>query len=481
MKKNSLCVLVADDYEPWRRFVCTSLKEHLSPSVLVEAADGAEAVKRAQDDQPDLIVLDIGLPKLNGIEAARAIMECSSQSRILFLSEERSLEVVKEGLRLGARGYLVKSSAAADLWPAVQAVLRGEVYLSPSLGECGGLAPSELPVSTSDTPREHLIAPLRQFVGNLPELLKYRTHLLLPMRNSVGQITLVLTVAAIAFLTGTLLSSWFRSAAPLSVTRTLSSSPDTPVTKKIGASGNSDAIAKRLRVLEADKIRLNAKLSAAMRQIRVLRKSLEQGHSELARTKARMRKNEIRRVPAEAKLQQSRSREASLQTELVATRYRVRELEEKLVAEAELAENDRQLIALSARSDIRDVIASRDLHIIDVADVEAGEKHKPFGRVFYSEGKSLIFFAYDLSNTKAKYTYHAWGYRDGTPRSARSLGILENDDKRQRRWVFKFNDAAVLADIDSVCITLEPSGQMRDRPTGRKVLNAYLGSPPNHP
>ena len=133
MKESNIVVLVVDDYEPWRRFVCSSLKRQLKSPVMSEATDGAEAVQKTLQIQPDLVVLDIGLPKLNGIEVARQICEVTSQPKILFLSENRSLDVVREGLNIGGSGYVVKSNAAGELWPAVQAVLRGELYLSPCL------------------------------------------------------------------------------------------------------------------------------------------------------------------------------------------------------------------------------------------------------------------------------------------------------------------------------------------------------------
>ena len=83
-------VLVVDDYEPWRRFHCSMLKKHLEFQVIGEVSDGLEAVQQAQQLQPDLILLDIGLPSLNGIEAARQIIELLPASKILFITENRT-------------------------------------------------------------------------------------------------------------------------------------------------------------------------------------------------------------------------------------------------------------------------------------------------------------------------------------------------------------------------------------------------------
>jgi CheY-like chemotaxis protein len=98
-----------------------------------EASDGLEAIQKAQELQPDLILLDLGLPKLNGIEVARQIRGCSPKSKVLFLSENRSWNVAEEAFRTGAGGYVVKSSAATELLPAVKAVLHGKRFVSASL------------------------------------------------------------------------------------------------------------------------------------------------------------------------------------------------------------------------------------------------------------------------------------------------------------------------------------------------------------
>ena len=127
-------VLVVDDYEPWRRFFCSTLHKRPELKVIGETADGLDAVHRAQQLQPDLILLDIGLPRLSGIEAARRIREVSPKSKILFASDDRSPYVAKELLSTGAVGYVVKMDAVRELLLAVETVLRGEIFVSASLG-----------------------------------------------------------------------------------------------------------------------------------------------------------------------------------------------------------------------------------------------------------------------------------------------------------------------------------------------------------
>jgi DNA-binding NarL/FixJ family response regulator len=133
LETSSIRVLVVDDYEPWRHFVCSTLQMHPEYQIIGEASDGLEAVQKAKDLQPDLIVLDVGLPTLNGIEAARRLHELSPNSQILFLSENRSWDIAQEALSTGAAGYVIKSDAARDLVPAVEAILRGQRFVSARL------------------------------------------------------------------------------------------------------------------------------------------------------------------------------------------------------------------------------------------------------------------------------------------------------------------------------------------------------------
>jgi DNA-binding NarL/FixJ family response regulator len=126
---SSIRVLVVDDFEPFRRIVCSILQNKLELRTIVEASDGVEAIELAQALQPDLILLDIGLPKLNGIEAVRRIRELAPQSKILFVSQESSVGVVQAAFNLGASGYVVKMDAGSELLTAVDAVLRGERFV----------------------------------------------------------------------------------------------------------------------------------------------------------------------------------------------------------------------------------------------------------------------------------------------------------------------------------------------------------------
>ena len=127
---SSIRVLVVDDYEPFRRVVCSRLESRPDLEVIGEASDGLEAVEKAQALKPDLILLDIGLPSLNGIEAARRISSLIPATTILFVSQIRDADVVQEALSNGAIGYVWKQDAGIDLLRGVESALQGTRFVS---------------------------------------------------------------------------------------------------------------------------------------------------------------------------------------------------------------------------------------------------------------------------------------------------------------------------------------------------------------
>jgi DNA-binding NarL/FixJ family response regulator len=149
-------VLVVDDSEPFRRILRSILQENLAPRAIVEAVDGIEAIELAQVLQPDLVLLDIGLPKLNGIQAARKIRELAPQSKILFVSQESSVDIVQAAFSLGASGYVVKVDAGSELVTAVKAVLRGEKFVGSRFAGHGFTGLSD---ALTGSPQNNMFAP----------------------------------------------------------------------------------------------------------------------------------------------------------------------------------------------------------------------------------------------------------------------------------------------------------------------------------
>ena len=128
----TLTVLVVDDHELWRGHVRAALKDHRRWSIVAEASNGIEAIEKAAALRPDVILLDIGLPVLSGMAAARQILASDPQSRIIFVSANGSPAMVEAAIRMGVQGYLLKSDAHQFV-AAMDAISRGEAFISEGL------------------------------------------------------------------------------------------------------------------------------------------------------------------------------------------------------------------------------------------------------------------------------------------------------------------------------------------------------------
>lgn len=128
-------ILLVDDFEPWRRVASSTPNLRSDWQVVDQASNGADAVQKALELEPDLILLDFGLLAINGITVARQIRRLISKSKIVFLSENNSFDVVNEALNVGARGYLLKSDEGRQVIAAVQAVLQGNVFISEAVSK----------------------------------------------------------------------------------------------------------------------------------------------------------------------------------------------------------------------------------------------------------------------------------------------------------------------------------------------------------
>ena len=157
-----LRILVADDYELVRRGICSILKAQPGWTVCGEASTGEQAVQLARDLQPDIVVLDIGMPGLNGLEAAREILKHNEDQRVLILTVNNCEEIIREALSAGARGFVLKSDAANDLVNAVQALERHRSFFTPRVQEIldNYFAPSSLTALPILTTREREVLQL---------------------------------------------------------------------------------------------------------------------------------------------------------------------------------------------------------------------------------------------------------------------------------------------------------------------------------
>jgi DNA-binding NarL/FixJ family response regulator len=134
--KDILRILVADDCAPWTTYVISKLKENPRFHLVGLASDGLEAVLKATELQPDLILMDINLPRLSGIEATRKICKLPVPPKILFISQNRDRDVVRAAFSAGGIGYLVKLDAERELFSAVEAVMCGKRFVSDLLPDC---------------------------------------------------------------------------------------------------------------------------------------------------------------------------------------------------------------------------------------------------------------------------------------------------------------------------------------------------------
>jgi DNA-binding NarL/FixJ family response regulator len=140
---STIRVLVVDDYEPWMNFVSAVLATSPRFQVVGQAGNGLTALQKAAELKPDLVVLDIGLPDLSGIEVAQKILEWTADVRILFLTENTAPETVRAAMLTGARGYVVKSFSGRELMPALDALLLDCYFVSAAANHFGpGNGPS---------------------------------------------------------------------------------------------------------------------------------------------------------------------------------------------------------------------------------------------------------------------------------------------------------------------------------------------------
>jgi DNA-binding NarL/FixJ family response regulator len=139
-----LRVLVVDDHDVVRHMVCALISQDPTLDIVCQSTTGEDAVSKAAELGPDLIVLDIGLPGISGIEAARQILQVSPRSKIVFLSQHDSLHMASEASKVGGHGYVTKIDAASELHMAIRSISEGQFFVSQQLRSQGWVGQSQL-------------------------------------------------------------------------------------------------------------------------------------------------------------------------------------------------------------------------------------------------------------------------------------------------------------------------------------------------
>jgi hypothetical protein len=259
------------------------------------------------------------------------------------------------------------------------------------------------------------------------------------------------------------------------------------------AGGNNAGNIDLVRQLESEKTARVA-LEKQLGEVQTLLESERQEKAGLNSRLAQLESadTELRKTQAERDAEVSQFRDDITKTRSERDAARVasflseselKELREKVARQGnELAERHQ---LNDAATQARDLIVARNLHIVDVHDTdENGKGQRAFGRIFYTEGTSLVFYAYDLADRKqvsAKISFYVWGEKLGDNRPVKNLGVFRSDDVNDGRWVLSFDDARVLARINSVFVTVESNKRAVTQPSGKKILYAFLGDKANHP
>jgi hypothetical protein len=246
---------------------------------------------------------------------------------------------------------------------------------------------------------------------------------------------------------------------------------------------------RQLSSYEQDTVQLRQRIADLQRELGIAKSAQENASSRINSLESENTQLQIGASSKDSQLadlnRQLKEKQSASVEEIATLAEKQAELEKlsNQVAERQRElERERQLLAASAQA--RDLITARNLHIIDVHDNDRSGRQVPFGRIFYTEGQSLIFYAYDLDAAErqnAKVAFHVWGGTLGDQRRVRNLGMFRSEDAAAGRWVLTFDDPRVLAQINTVFVTAESARNSPGQPKGKRILYAFLGDRPNHP
>jgi hypothetical protein len=252
--------------------------------------------------------------------------------------------------------------------------------------------------------------------------------------------------------------------------------------RTISADDQAAALRKQARLDQAEIASLNDRLNLAERELADRSADLDHSVEERADLNRKLAEVQSNASSLEARLSligketsEDTQQALALKGQVIDLNKAIEDKDKQIADSRELLDRDR---------DIRNLIGARNLYIAEIYDVgQSGDTQKPFGRVFYTKDKSLIFYGYDLDQQpgiKKAGAFQAWGGRGADRQHAVSLGLLYKDDANQKRWVLKSNDAKTISQIDAVFVTVEPEGGSA-KPSGKPLLFTYLRLDPNHP
>ncbi len=274
---------------------------------------------------------------------------------------------------------------------------------------------------------------------------------------------------------------------------------------KAALESQQSALAEQIQQRDAKIDQLSREITQLASQVASLKNQLEQANASEQRAKSESEQAQMlqsataaSRESLQTQLDASQSALGTLQTKLqraldqrTSDLMHTATLQQKIdelgttVHEKDVRLEEQQTL-LSSDRDIRELMGARDLFIADVFDIARDGKAKsPFGRVFYTKNKSLIFYAFDLDKQqdargKQDVAFQVWGLNDADKHHPLNLGIFYVDNQANRRWALRYDDPAVLERINAVFVTVEPSGGSA-KPSGKQLLYAYLEAQPNHP
>jgi hypothetical protein len=248
------------------------------------------------------------------------------------------------------------------------------------------------------------------------------------------------------------------------------------------ADDQAAALRKQARLDQGEIASLNNQLNQVERELADRGVDLDRSVEERADLNRRLTEVQSNASSLEARLSLIGKETSEDSQQALALKGQVNDLNKAI------EEKDKQILEsrelLDRDRDIRNLIGARNLYIAEIYDVgQSGDTQKPFGRVFYTKDKSLVFYGYDLDQQpgiRKAGVFQAWGGRGTDRQHAVSLGLLYKDDSSQKRWVLKSNDAKTISQIDAVFVTVEPEGGSA-KPSGKPLLFTYLRLDPNHP